>query len=94
MAPGPLMEEAVSRGWAAFSQAEALRRNIEWLDLVCSDEVKRKLVPLVEAFERDAYRSASLRSLVITDEARKRWAVCAENLIRVDAVMESPKLVE
>jgi len=29
-----LIEEAVARGWAAFSQGEALRRNIEWLDLV------------------------------------------------------------
>jgi hypothetical protein len=72
-----LMEEAVSRGWAAFSQAEAVRRNIEWLDLVRSDGLKRKLVPLVEAFERDAYRPASLRSLVTTDEARKRWAALA-----------------
>jgi hypothetical protein len=53
------MEEAVSRDWAAFSQGEALRRNIEWLDLVRSDELKRKLAPLVEAFERDAYRPAS-----------------------------------
>jgi hypothetical protein len=69
-----LMEEAVSRGWAAFSQEEALRRNVEWLDLVRSDELKRKLVSLVEAFERDAYRPASLRSLVTADEARKRWA--------------------
>jgi hypothetical protein len=31
-------------------------------------------VSLVEAFERDAYRPASLRSLVTADEARKRWA--------------------
>jgi hypothetical protein len=69
-----LMEEAVSRGWAAFSQEEALRRNVEWLDLVRSDELKRKLVSLVEAFERDAYRPDSLRSLVTADEARKRWA--------------------
>src|SRR5450759_1501942 len=29
-----LMEEAVERGWAAFSQAEAARRGVEWLDLV------------------------------------------------------------
>ena len=72
-----LMEEAVSRGWAAFSQAEAVRRNVEWLDLVRSDELKRKLVALVEAFERDAYRPASLRSLVTSDEARKRWAALA-----------------
>jgi hypothetical protein len=69
-----LMEEAVSRGWAAFSQEEAVRRNIEWLDLVRSDQLKRKLGPLVEAFERDAYRPASLQSLVSADEARKRWS--------------------
>ncbi len=58
-----LMEEAVSRGWAAFSHGEAVRRNIEWLDLVRS--------------ERDAYRPASLRSLVTAEEARKRWAALA-----------------
>ena len=34
-----LMEEAVARGWAAFSQAEAQRRGVEWLDLVRSDRV-------------------------------------------------------
>jgi len=61
-----LMEEAVSRGSAAFSQGEALRRNIEWLDLVRSDELKRKLVPLVEAFERDAYRPAETFSVTPT----------------------------
>jgi len=72
-----LMEEAVSRGWAAFSQAEAVRRNIEWLDLVRSDQLKRKLVPLVEAFERDAYRPAALQSLVSAEEARKRWSALA-----------------
>jgi hypothetical protein len=72
-----LMEEAVSRGWAAFSQEEAVRRNIEWLDLVRSDQLKRKLVPLVEAFERDAYRPASLQSLVSADEARTRWSALA-----------------
>jgi hypothetical protein len=69
-----LMEEAVSRGWAAFSQQEAQRRNVEWLDLVRSDQLKRKLVPLVEAFARDAYRPASLQALVSADEARKRWS--------------------
>jgi hypothetical protein len=72
-----LMEEAVSRGWAAFSQEEAVRRNIEWLDLVRSDQLKRKLLPLVEAFEREAYRPTSLQSLVSADEARKRWSALA-----------------
>jgi hypothetical protein len=69
-----LMEEAVSRGWAAFSQEEAMRRNVEWLDLARSDELKRKLVQVVEAFEHDAYRPDSLRALVSADEARKRWS--------------------
>ena len=31
-----LMEEAVSRGWAAFSEDEATRRGVPWLDLVRS----------------------------------------------------------
>ena len=69
-----LMEEAVGRGWAAFSQQEAVRRNIEWLDLVRSEPLKRKLLPLVEAFERDAVRPASLQALVTAEEARKRWS--------------------
>ena len=38
-----LMEEAVSRGQAAFSQAEAARRGVEWLDLVRSDQMNRQL---------------------------------------------------
>jgi len=69
-----LMEEAVGRGWAAFSQAEAARRGIEWLDLVRSEETNRKLASLAAGFERDGYRPATLRGLVSEDEARKRWA--------------------
>src|SRR5467141_323700 len=42
-----LMEEAVSRGWAAFSQAEAARRGVEWLDLVRSPDMNRRLAALV-----------------------------------------------
>jgi hypothetical protein len=82
--PAALMKEAVSHGWAAFSQGEALRRNIEWLNPVRSDELKRKLVPLVEAFERDAYQPASLRSLVTADEVRKLWAVPGVDVVAVD----------
>jgi hypothetical protein len=69
-----LMEEAVGRGWAAFSQAEAVRRGVEWLDLVRSDEIKTRLAALVDQFERQAFRPEILRSLVSTDDARKRWA--------------------
>ncbi len=70
-----LMEEAVDRGWAAFSQAEARRRGVEWLDLVRSEAMNQRLAGLVETFERDAYRPDRLRALVGADEARKRWAV-------------------
>jgi hypothetical protein len=69
-----LMEEAVERGWAAFSQAEAARRGIEWLDLVRSEETNRNLASLAAGFERDGYRPETLQGLVNEDEARKRWA--------------------
>ncbi len=69
-----LMEEAVSRCWAAFSQAEAQRRGVEWLDLVRSGPTNKRLAALVETFERDGYRPNTLHSLVRVDEARKRWA--------------------
>ena len=69
-----LMEAAVGRGWAAFSQAEAARRGIEWLDLVRSDETNRKLASLAAGYERDGYRPETLRALVSEEEARKRWA--------------------
>lgn len=72
-----LMEEAVSRGWAAFSQPEAERRGIEWLDLVRSDRLNQQLASLVATFERDGYRPDSLRGLVSVDEARRRWAALA-----------------
>jgi hypothetical protein len=68
-----LMEEAVNRGYAAFSQQEAARRGVEWLDLVRSDTLKPKLEALVETFARDGYRPAILAPLVSAEEARKRW---------------------
>ena len=39
-----LMEEAVDRGWAAFSQGEALRRAVDWLDLVRSEDMNKRLL--------------------------------------------------
>jgi hypothetical protein len=68
-----LMEEAVSRGWAAFSQAEAARRDVEWLDIVRSERTNRRLAALVETFAREGYRPDALKSLVSVDEARQRW---------------------
>ena len=72
-----LMEQAVERGWAAFSQAEAERRGVAWLDLVRSDRFNRQLASLVATFERDGYRPDSLRAYVSVDEARRRWSALA-----------------
>jgi hypothetical protein len=72
-----LMEEAVGRGWAAFSQAEATRRGVAWLDLVRSEEINGKLASLVATFARDGYRPDALRSLASEEDARGRWAALA-----------------
>src|SRR3984893_6261642 len=40
-----LMEEAVGRGWVAFSRAEAARRGIEWLRLAPSAREERQVAP-------------------------------------------------
>jgi hypothetical protein len=69
-----LMEEAVGRNWAAFSQTEAARRGVEWLDLVRSQSLNTRLSALTERFEREGYRPETLRLLVSVDEARQRWA--------------------
>ncbi len=68
-----LMEESVTRGWAAFSQAEARQRQIPWLDLVRDERLQQQLLSLVEQFERDGYRPQALHPLVSVDEARGRW---------------------
>jgi hypothetical protein len=72
-----LMEEAVVRGWAAFSEVEARRRGVEWLDLVRSQDMNRRLAALVHTFERDGYRPNELEPLVTAQDARKRWAALA-----------------
>lgn len=68
-----LMEEAVVRGYAAFSEEEAARNRVPWLDLVRDRALGAKLRDLVAQFERDAYRPAPLQDLVTADEARARW---------------------
>ena len=71
------MEEAVSRGWGAFSKSEAARRGVEWLDIVRSEKMTGRLASLVEAFEREGFRPPAVQSLVTADEARRRWAALA-----------------
>jgi hypothetical protein len=68
-----LMEEAVTRGWAAFSQGEAQRRSVAWLDLARSAELSAKLLSLATEFERAAYRPDTLQGRVTEEEARRRW---------------------
>jgi hypothetical protein len=72
-----LMEEAVKRGWAAFSQAEAKRRGVAWLDLVRNVEMNERLAGLVAKFAAIGYRPEPLRAMVSVDDARKRWAALA-----------------
>lgn len=72
-----LMEAAVERSIAAFSQSEAARRNLPWLDLVREPAQRDKLVELVNEFARTGYRPAALQELVNADAARTRWEALA-----------------
>ena len=69
-----LMEEAVARGWAAFSEGEARRRGVPWLDLARDRKLAQQLAGLAEGFERRAHVPDALRGLVTVDQARQRWA--------------------
>ena len=69
-----LMEEAVGRGWAAFSAGEAQRRGVPWLDLVRSRELGARLAALAADFEREGKTPGALQGRVSGDDARRRWA--------------------
>ncbi|MCH8113457.1 MAG: hypothetical protein IH905_16135 [Proteobacteria bacterium] len=68
-----LMEEAVARGWAAFSQEQAARLGVEWLDLVRTEGLKKRLASLVGEFARGGFVPGPLRGMVTAEEARARW---------------------
>ena len=72
-----LMEEAVRRGIAAFSESEARRRAVPWLDLVRDRATSERLAALVDEFRLQAYRPDALREVVTADEARERWTALA-----------------
>lgn len=68
-----LMEEAVTRGHAAFSEQEAARRKVPWLDLVRDPGLGAKLNGLVAEFEQSSHRPEALKDLVTPEEAQARW---------------------
>ena len=68
-----LMEAAVERGIGAFSQGEAERRRVPWLDLVRDPEQRAKLAALVGEFARTGYRPAPLEAIVTPQAATARW---------------------
>jgi hypothetical protein len=72
-----LMEEAVTRGYAAFSQQEAAARRIPWMDLVRDEALKAKLRQLIAQFEREGYRPRALHEFVTKEEAQARWKALA-----------------
>src|SRR5215472_10543749 len=72
-----LMEEAVVRDWAAFSDTEAQRRGLEWLDIVRSPALNARLLGLVEQFAATGWRPEALHDLVSADEARGHWTALA-----------------
>jgi hypothetical protein len=68
-----LMEAAVERGIAAFSESEAKRRGLPWLDLVRDPAQLEKLRALIREFANTGYRPAALKALVSAESATSRW---------------------
>jgi hypothetical protein len=68
-----LMEAAVERGIAAFSESEAKRRNLPWLDLVRDPQQLATLRALVKEFAATGWRPVALGDLVSPDAAKARW---------------------
>jgi hypothetical protein len=75
-----LMEAAVERKLAAFSQAEAVRRGVPWLDLVRDGAQLAALGGLIKEFVQAGYRPAELERFVSADAATARWQALAKFL--------------
>jgi hypothetical protein len=68
-----LMEAAVERNIAAFSEAEAARRGVPWLDLVRDKGQLARLSALIAELARSGYRPLALEGLVSAETATARW---------------------
>jgi hypothetical protein len=73
-----LAEQAVVRGVGAFSEREAQRRGVPWLDLVRDPRQRAALAAIVADNERAAWVPEALRGIVSTADARRRWAALRE----------------
>lgn len=74
-----LQEEAVGRGLGAFSEEEARRKNVPWLDLARDPAMIQTLRRLLSELEASRFRpvelsSGALASRVTPEIAAKRWA--------------------
>src|SRR6185503_15991084 len=68
-----LMEAAVERNLAAFSEGEATRRGVPWLDLVRDKAQLARMAALIAEFAKSGYRPAALEGLVSAEAATARW---------------------
>ena len=73
-----LMEQAVGRGLGAFSEREARRRRVAWLDLARDAKMGAALSRLVADFERRSWVPEALSGLVTPEQARQRWRALAQ----------------
>jgi hypothetical protein len=73
-----LMEASVERNIAAFSQSEAARKGVPWLDLVRDKAQVAKMTELIKEFAQTGYRPAALEGLVSTEVASGRWRALAK----------------
>jgi hypothetical protein len=75
-----LMEAAVERNIAAFSEGEAARRGVPWLDLARDKAQLERLASLIAEFAASGYRPAALEGLVGAEAATARWQALAKFL--------------
>jgi hypothetical protein len=68
-----LMEQAVTRRIAAFSNGEARRLGVPWLDLARDPKVREKLAALLDELAGRAPVPPGLEGQVPGPEARERW---------------------
>jgi len=73
-----LMEQASAHGIGAFSEREAARRGVPWLDLARDPTQRAALGALATELQRRAFVPEPLRALVTPEQARQRWAALRE----------------